>query len=33
MLKFFNFQNLALTLVIMLIAWSYVSLFSVVLAG
>jgi len=33
MLKLFNFQNLALTLVVMLIAWSYFSLLSVVLAG
>ncbi len=33
MMKLFNFQNLALTLVVMLIAWSYISLFSVILAG
>jgi len=32
MLKLFNFQNLALTLVVMLIVWSYISLFSVILA-
>ena len=33
MLKMFNFQNLALTLVIALIVWSYISFFSVILAG
>jgi hypothetical protein len=33
MAQFFNFQNFALTFVIGLIVWSWISLFSVILAG
>ena len=33
MLKMFSFHNLAMTLVVALIAWSYISFFSVILAG